>query len=300
MKAQKAAYLYAIAAVLCWSTIGTAFKWTLRYTDSFQLVFYSVLTALIFTFIIVCLNGRLTEAFAITPKQWIYSAITGLVNPFVYYVGLIKGYSLLPAQEAGTLNYFWPVILLFLSAIVLKQKIGWLSIAASLISFFGLMVIVTQGHITSLSFSSPMGVGLVMFSTFLFATYWILNMRDKRNVFCKVFLNFLFAFAYIVILQLFRGEIKIPTTNGLLGSIYVGIFEMGLTFALWLKALEKVENTGRISNLVFLSPFISLFFIGLFLGEPIKFATVIGLVLIVSGILLSQVRLAQKHAHHRS
>ncbi len=297
MKSQKAAYIYALAAVLCWSTIGTAFKWTLRYTDSFQLVFYSVLTALLFTFIVLCITGKVKETVTITRKQWAYSALTGLVNPFVYYIGLIKGYDLLPAQEAGTLNYFWPVVLLFLSAIVLKQKISWLSIVASLISFFGLVVIVTQGRLASLHFSNPLGVGLIMFSTFLFATYWILNMRDQRDVVSKVFLNFLFAFVYIFIVQAFRGELQLPPTNGLLGSIYVGIFEMGLTFVLWLKALEKSENTGRVSNLVFLSPFISLFFIGLFLGEPIKLATIIGLALIVAGILLSQVRLPKRNNH---
>ena len=33
----------------------------------------------------------------------------GLFNPFLYYLVLFKAYDLLEAQEAGTLNYIWPI-----------------------------------------------------------------------------------------------------------------------------------------------------------------------------------------------
>ena len=32
---------------------------------------------------------------------------------------------------------------------------------------------------------------------------------------------------------------------------YVGLFEMGITFVLWLSALKSTNNTARISNLIF-------------------------------------------------
>jgi drug/metabolite transporter (DMT)-like permease len=63
---------------------------------------------------------------------------------------------------------------------------------------------------------------------------------------------------------------------------------MGLTFVLWLKALDRSPNTARISNLVFISPFISLILVSVFVGEKILFSTITGLVIIVSGILLQQ------------
>jgi len=54
---------------------------------------------------------------------------------------------------------------------------------------------------------------------------------------------------------------------------------MELTFILWLKALNLATDTHRISNLVFLSPFISLPFISIFVGETIAFTTFVGLFL---------------------
>jgi drug/metabolite transporter (DMT)-like permease len=74
--------------------------------------------------------------------------------------------------------------------------------------------------------------------------------------------------------------------QGVLGGAYVGAFEMGFTFVLWLSALKLTTSTARIANLIFLAPFLSLVFIHFVLGEHVVFATVIGLVLIVGGLLL--------------
>ena len=40
----------------------------------------------------------------------------------LYYLILLKAYQLLPAQVAQPLNMIWPVILVFLSVPILKQK----------------------------------------------------------------------------------------------------------------------------------------------------------------------------------
>jgi drug/metabolite transporter (DMT)-like permease len=73
---------------------------------------------------------------------------------------------------------------------------------------------------------------------------------------------------------------------GVLGGAYVGAFEMGFTFVLWLTALRLTSSTARIANLIFLAPFLSLVFIHFVLGEHVVSATIIGLVLIVGGLLL--------------
>lgn len=76
-----------------------------------------------------------------------------------------------------------------------------------------------------------------------------------------------------------------------IGAVYSGIFEMGLTFILWLKAMQLATDTARVSNLIFLSPFLSLIFIRLIVGEQILPSTFGGLLLIVSGILIQQLKI---------
>ena len=72
----------------------------------------------------------------------------------------------------------------------------------------------------------------------------------------------------------------------MLGGMYIGVFEMGVTFLLWTTALALTVHTARIANLVFLSPFLSLVWIYLVLGESVNPATIAGLVLIVCGIVV--------------
>jgi len=71
---------------------------------------------------------------------------------------------------------------------------------------------------------------------------------------------------------------------GLLAAVYVGIFEVGITYVLWMKAMQLSTNNAKIGNLVFLAPFISLIFIHFILKETIYVTTFIGLIFIVSGI----------------
>lgn len=61
---------------------------------------------------------------------------------------------------------------------------------------------------------------------------------------------------------------------------------MGVTFILWLKALEKSERTSQVSMLIYLSPFISFMIIHLTVGEEITASTIIGTVLLITGILV--------------
>ncbi len=65
---------------------------------------------------------------------------------------------------------------------------------------------------------------------------------------------------------------------------------MGLTFVFWLKALKMSRSTAQVSNLIYLSPFISLVLIHYVVGETILPSTIIGLLFIVSGILIQHSR----------
>jgi len=269
--------------------VGTAFKITLKHLNYAQLLLVASLVSLMVLGILIVVNHQIPLIRKTNLKQISYSALLGFLNPFAYYLILFKAYSLLKAQEAVALNYIWPMMLVLLSVPVLKQKIRWMSVVALLISFSGAIVIATGGRPFSMDLKEPLGVALALSSALFWAMFWLLNMRDKREETPKLFMNFLFGFMYTLIYCAITGNITIPDLGGALGSTYIGLFEMGITFVLWLKALRYAENTARVSNLVYLSPFMSLMFISLILGEKILPSTLAGLVLIISGIIMQQV-----------
>jgi len=288
MEKQKQAYLYAITAVLFWSTVASAFKVSLRYLDFLQLLFFSSIASVVVLFLILLIQNKLSLFREYSGKDYLRSAMLGFLNPFLYYVVLFKAYSLLPAQEAQPLNYTWSIMLVLLSIPLLKQRIGFKSILAIFISYFGVFVISTRGDILGLTFSNPTGVLLALGSSVIWALFWIYNIKDKREDVAKLFLNFLFGFVFILIAMLLSSRLRIPSGAGLAGAAYVGIFEMGITFVLWLKALKLSRTTAQVSNLIYLSPFVSLVLIRFVVGETILISTIIGLIFIVAGIIMQQ------------
>jgi drug/metabolite transporter (DMT)-like permease len=293
MQNQTKAYIFAISAVLLWSTVATAFKTALTGMHFTSLLFISSLVSFILLSAILIGSGELQNAFNISIKSWLNSAVMGFLNPFLYYMILLKAYSILPAQIAQPLNYTWPVVLVFLSAPFLGHKITLKTILALLICFSGVLVISMQGK-WNLDISNPFGVVLAAGSSIVWSVFWLLNMKDKRHETHKLFLNFFFGFVYIAIYILLFEKINIKDTTSFLASVYVGIFEMGITFVLWLTALRLSSSPEKISSFVFLSPFLSIFFIAFFLHETIHFSTVAGLCLIVAGIILSKTRLKSR------
>jgi drug/metabolite transporter (DMT)-like permease len=288
VKQQQLAYIYALAATLLWSTIGSAFKITLRFIDFADLLFYASLTSVAVIFVSLLISGKVALLNRLTVKDYLRAALLGALNPFLYYLVLLKAYDLLLAQEAGTLNYIWPVALVLLSIPILKQKIGWMSVVAIFISFTGTIVIGTRGRLLDMQFGNSLGVLLALASAVFWSLYWIYNVKDKKDELVKLFLNFCFGSLFVLIYLLATTGIRLPSLPGLAGSVYAGVVEMGITFILWLKALQLSSTTAKVSNLVYLSPFISLIIIRFAVGEEILFSTFIGLTLIVGGIIMQQ------------
>ena len=247
----------------------------------------AVLTSTAVLAIVVFTQRKTNLIFKTTGGELFRSAVLGLINPFIYYLILLRAYQLLPAQVAQPLNMIWPIILVFLSVPLLKQKIEPKSFIALFISFAGVYIISSQGHPFSTVRSDIKGVLLATGSSVFWAFYFILNMRDKREEAVKLLLNFIFGSVYLLAAMIITGRFQtLPSLTGLTASVYIGIFEMGITFLFWLKALQMAATTDKVSNLVYLAPFLSLLFVHFILHEPVYYTTPAGLLLIISGILV--------------
>jgi len=292
----KKAYLLALTAVLFWSTVGVAFKIALRYVDFLQLLFFASVVGITCFFVISLFQKKLRELFTITKKQLAYSAFVGFLNPYLYYVVLLKAYSLLPAQLAQPLNYLWPAMLVLLSVPLLGQKLKLKSIFSLVLGLIGVYIISARGNLFNDKIEEPFGVLLAAGSSIIWALSWILNQKDKRDGQKKLFWAFAFGLIYTALTIVIFSDFRLPETNGILALIYVGLFETGITFYIWLTALHLTDRNDRISNLIFLSPFLALIFIYYILGEEIFNTTWIGLVFIITGIFLTKIRFTKNNS----
>jgi len=292
MTNQSKAYFYGILTVLMWSTVATAFKINLQHFDVANMLFWSSLSSAIVFIIFIIFQGKLHLLKSIKFNDLLYFLLLGFLNPFLYYLILFAAYNKLPAQIAQPLNYSWVIVVSILAFFMLKQKIKLINFIGLSVSFIGIIIIsLTNGNIKqSVDY---FGILLALSSSLVWGFYWVINVKKKYDDSIKLMFNFLFGTLYSLIYLLISGANLSINTSGILSSMYIGLFEMGLTFFTWLQALKLADNAAKIGNIIYFSPLISMIFITLVLKEELMITSIIGLILIIIGMLIQQIKFGQ-------
>lgn len=234
MTEQRRALLLALSAVMLWSTVATAFKLSLLYVNTIELLLYSSIFSTFALGTILHYQGKFHLIFEGSRQEYLLSILLGFLSPFLYYLILFKAYELLPAQQAQPINYTWAITLSLLSVPLLKHHIGKEQWLALIISYLGVVVISTEGKPFDLQFTNLFGVFLALISTVVWSLYWIYNTRDHRDPVVGLMVNFLCSLPFIIIFYFLSGDVRVIPLEGLLGAAYVGFFEMGICFVFWL------------------------------------------------------------------
>lgn len=295
MSQDRQAILYGLGAVALWSTVATAFKVALAWMTPLELMWLAVLVSWALMGALVIRQGNIATALC---TGWKTAAWAGLMNPVAYYLVLFAAYDRLPGQEAMALNYTWALAMAFLAVPLLGQRLTRMDIVAGLVAYAGVWVIATRGAVFNVAFADPLGVVLALASTLLWALYWLLNARDSRPPLVGQWQNFSVGLPVLTLLLLLGPGFQWHGWPALGAGVYVGLFEMGVAFILWQLAVQSVSRTAKVSNLIFLSPPISLLLLFLVVGEPILPSTLVGLVLILFGLGLQQIQKSSEQ-HYR-
>lgn len=282
MPNERQALIAALAAVALWSTVATGFKLGLQILEPIQLLFLGA----VFSSIVFVVAAR-REGWPGKGWQFREAVLFGAINPLCYYLLLFEAYDRLPAQLAQPLNYTWAITLALLAVPVLKQPLTRRALAGIIISYLGVLVLLSQGNFESLPDVDVLGVTLALASTFLWAGYWLFNARSTTPPAAFMASSFCLATPLLGLLC-FLGPGLPPINLSTIGfGAWVGLIEMGITFLLWQRALRLTANAARLGQLIFLSPFISLLLIGAFLPEQVMLSSWLGLLVIVLGLMVT-------------
>jgi len=291
MKPERRALIFALLAVLLWSTVATAFKLALETLSPRWLLALASVTSWLFLTAYLVQQRRFCQALSAIKDSPLLFLRQGMINPLFYYLVLFQAYALLPAQQAQAINYTWALTLSVLAVPLLGQRLFGRDIIALALAYIGVLVIATEGQLLALNFTSVSGVLLALFSTLLWALYWIWNTATKQAPEVGLWCGFAWATPLTVLVALLWDGpqwLFSASSSSLMSALYVGLFEMGVTFLLWQKAMQETDRAAAIGSLIFLSPFLSLIFISQILGEAIHAATFVGLVLIIAGLLVQK------------
>ena len=277
------AMLFGLLAVLLWSTVATGFKLGLAQMSVAQLLLLGT-TLSWGVFAAVCLWRR---AFTLHPQDRWLGVVLGLIKPLTYYLVLFAAYDRLPAHIAQPLNYTWAITLALLAVPILKQCLppsAWLGIG---LSYAGVVALLSLSDAAQHGWDW-LGVFLALFSTLLWALYWLLNTRSQSDPVSLMLYGFTIALPPLAWLCWWQDGWPALTTDNLLYGAWVGFIEMGITFLLWQRALKLTDAAAKVAQLIFISPVVSLVLIYFVLGETISSGAILGFLLILAGLALTQ------------
>jgi len=281
---EREAIAYGISAVLLWSTVATAFKLGLEYLAIEQLLFLGICFSWLFFSFLILGRGK----FFIDKKDRVIAPLLGMVNPFAYYLILFSAYERLPAHIAQPINYTWAITLALLSIPILREPLTLRTGIGIALSYLGVAVLLYSSNVQNTGPIDALGVCLALLSTLFWALYWLTSKKSQSDPLSMMFVAFSTALPFSLIVCLYGPGLPELNTPHLLFGAWVGLIEMGMTYLLWQKAISRSANTGRIAQLIFLSPFISLVLIHFFLGENISFSIIFSLSIIVIGTWVTQ------------
>lgn len=278
-------YIFAIITVLIWSTMAAVSKMLLTDIPNLETLCISSIFAVLFLLLMNLKNGTVKEMRKYSLKDYGIMAGLGFVGLFLYSALYYYGLMQLSSQEACIVNYLWPIMLVVFSCIILKEKLTIMKGVAMIFSFVGI-VILSTGNVGTSDSNAIWGIISCIIAAACYGLFSVLNKKADYNQ------NIAMMVIWLVVVICSGGlgflvEDWVPI-RGLqwLGMIWLGVVIDAVAYLLWALALQGVENTAKIANLAYLTPFLSLVVSAILLKEQIEIRAFIALAFIIGGILL--------------
>lgn len=279
------AYVLVIITALIWASSATVSKVLVNDINPHTIIVYTGSVGLIFNFLIILFQKKFKQLFKFTMIDHFRFLIMSILGYVIYISLMYLSIERMSAQLSFSINYLWPIMVVICSMLILKDKFSWIKLLSILMAFFSVFIIVTKGDFNQINEVDVVGLVYGILSSFSYGLFSALSKKYKYDTFLSSFFFVFYALIFNTIKYLFIGQPYVPGIFDILAFIWLGSFVGTVATILWLKALE-MGDTAKVSNLIYITPFLSLFYTYFFLGEQIHVSMVVGLIMLVSSVLI--------------
>lgn len=283
--------LAALTAVVFWGISFVATKAALRELSPITLIFarFAIGTALLI--MILLLRGK----FVFPPSQaYPRLFVMGLIGVFIHQMIQVHALTLTTAVHTGWLIGIIPIWSAILAAIFLREKFGILKLAGLALGFLGAILVVIRGNHEGsfLALPSTRGDLLILLSTINWAIYTILGRKTIQNVGSLRATAIVMLFGWLLMVPFFAmssgwREFVHLSSAGWGALLFLGVACSGLGYLFWYGALEHLE-ASRVASFLYIEPVVTLIAAMIVLHEPLILTTLVGGLLVLTGVFLVQ------------
>ena len=278
-------YVYALTTVLIWSTTAAVVKKLLFDIPNLEALSVSSYLGFLFLLIANIKNGMIRELKKYSAKDFGIISGLGFIGLFVYSALYYYGLAQLSSQEACILNYLWPIMLVLFSCIILKERLTAMKGAAMLCSFIGI-VILSSGNSAASGGNAVLGMVSCIVAAACYGLFSVLNKKADYNQNLSMMIIWLVVGICAMALGLVTETWVLIRGTQWIGMLWLGVVIDAAAYLFWALALNGSENTAKIANLAYLTPFLSLVVSAVFLMERLVLRAFLALVFIIGGILM--------------
>ncbi|EGQ9596955.1 DMT family transporter [Vibrio parahaemolyticus] len=286
-------YLLPFFTVMIWGGNSIVNKMAASTIEPSAMSFYRWFVAMVLL-TPFCLPAVIKQRHIIRPylTKLAFLALLGMVlnQSLGYYAGLTT-----TASNMALITSLVPLISVFLSVPLLGKSVSMLSIVGGVISLGGLAFMLGHGDVTYfLHQDMTQGDSLMLLAALVYAAYCVLLKRWKMpfNSLTLVYMQGFFSVIMLTPLWL-SSEQLLPSQEALPLIAYAGIAASIFAPLMWVKAIDLIgaDSSAMFMNLM---PVVSVALASTLLGEEIHVYHIIGGLMVISGVILSQIKVRKK------
>lgn len=286
------------------AAITSMFFWGLTYVWSkFVFETYTPLTTitirLLLSFLVLYLFLFVSNQFeSIRAEHRKLLIASSIFNPFLYFLGEYYGLSMVSATVSAVIISTIPIFTPFVARKFFNERLSLLNIIGLLVSFTGVLFIILKKDL-SLNVSG-LGISLLVMALFSAVIYSVL-VKKLTSIYSPVTiianqnligtLLFLPLFFYFD----FTDFIKItPDYITVMSLLMLSIFGSSICYVLYAFVLKRLDlsKANIYTNLI---PIFTMITSYLFLDESFSTMKIIGVLIVILGIILSQLKISKLH-----
>mgnify|MGYP001179515256 FL=1 len=291
-------WLLILLITVLWGYAWVIMKQSLTFMGPYTFSAFRFLTGTITLLLIVWFSKQHIPL----KKYWKQLFIQGFLQTTVVFILVMFSLQFVGAGKSSVLLYSMPIWGSLLAAHFLKEKLSVTGIIGLILGFFGLLLIIGWDFLFETNQQLLIGQLLIIIAAIVWSIsniYFRLHLQHLPQTTTTAY-QMLFGLIGLILAAIIF-EWKEPLVINAYSIYYIlfsGVIASALCFTVWFILLSLVDMmTATISSM--LVPVFGLFFSSLILDEKLTINLILGSVIIISGIVVSQLKQKKpKKAEH--